>query len=182
MAIQLLIMALNFLRKGSVRGEKATAGTSIRASLTPTSAFLLVMRFFQFIFGIVVIGLYAQDLVRATNAGVGRDPKWMYATIIGAIASIWALLCMTPWFKAWFFFAGDFLAFLFYLIAFGIFGKMYINEDPEGNKGITRMKHAVWILLVNMLLWFVTTCYGAFVFWKYRKARTTHTGRAGVHA
>jgi hypothetical protein len=32
-----------------------------------------------------------------------------------------------------------------------------------------------------MLLWFVTAVEGAVVFWKTRKARTTHTGRGAQH-
>ena len=31
------------------------------------------------------------------------------------------------------------------------------------------MKHAVWLDLVNMLLWFITATYGAVVFIKGRK-------------
>lgn len=172
-------MALNFFRKKSMRGEKATAGTSFLAGQSPADLVRLVIRFFQFIMGIVIIGLYAQDLVKAQKAGVGRDPKWMFATLTGAIASIWALL--TVWLKSWFFFLGDFLVFLLYLVNFGMFGKMYINEDPEGNKGIVRMKRAVWIHLTNMFLWLITAIWGASVFVKERRARTTHTGQASMH-
>jgi hypothetical protein len=143
---------------------------------------LLFLRLFQFVMAITVIGLYAQDLVRAKKAHVYYDPKWMYATIIGTLTSLWALACMTPFVKNWFFFLFDFLAFLLYLVAFGIFGKMYINEDPEGDKGIIRMKHAVWILLVNLLLWFITASYGAIIFVKERKAHTPHTGRGTMSA
>ena len=35
------------------------------------------MRFVQFVFGVAVIGLYAQDLVRSRNAGRGMDPEWV---------------------------------------------------------------------------------------------------------
>jgi hypothetical protein len=63
---------------------------------------------------------------------------------------------------------------------FGVFGKMYISEDAEGNSGITRMKHAVWVDLVNMLLWFMTAVYGAVVFVMYRRGRNLPTGRVQV--
>lgn len=63
---------------------------------------------------------------------------------------------------------------------FGTFGKMYINENPEGDAGITRMKHAVWVDLVNMLLWFMTAVYGTVIFFMHRSGRTLHTGRAEV--
>jgi hypothetical protein len=32
-----------------------------------------------------------------------------------------------------------------------------------------------------MILWLLTAVYGGIVFWRSRKARTTHTGRAGMH-
>ena len=57
---------------------------------------------------------------------------------------------------------------------------MYINEDPEGNSGIQRMKNAVWIDLVNMLLWLVSLVAMAFKWWKVRTGRTQFTGRAVV--
>jgi hypothetical protein len=56
---------------------------------------------------------------------------------------------------------------------------MYIKEDPEGDSGISRMKHAVWVDLVNMLLWLITALYGTFVFFFHRR-KTLHTGRAEV--
>lgn len=181
MAIQLLLMAFKFFSRGSMKGEKAGLKNSISAGMSAGSIFRIVMRFFQFLMGIVIIGLYAQDLDRAHKAGVGYDSKWVFATVTGTLASFWALVCMLPLIKAWYFFGLDFVIFIFYLTAFGIFGKMYIKEDPEGNKGIIRMKNAVWIQLVNMILWFITTVYGAVIFVKYRKGRTSLTGRAPSH-
>jgi hypothetical protein len=169
--IQVVLMALNFLSRGSMKGEKVGMANSLRASMSPGSIFRILMRFFQFIMGIVVIGLYAQDLQRAHKLGVKYDSKWMYATITGTLASIWAIVCMLPLVKAWFLFGIDFVMFILYIAAFGVFGKMYIKEDPEGNGGIIRMKNAVWVLLTNMILWFITFVYGAVVFWKYWKGK-----------
>ena len=63
---------------------------------------------------------------------------------------------------------------------FGLFGRMYINEDPEGNGGIMRMKNAVWVDLASMLLWFITSVLGALMFFKNRGHKSLHTGRADV--
>lgn len=57
---------------------------------------------------------------------------------------------------------------------------MYIHEDPEGNSGIKRMKNAVWIDLLNMLLWFITSISGAVTFFFFRGGRSRFTGRARV--
>ena len=63
---------------------------------------------------------------------------------------------------------------------FGIFGKMYIHENPEGDRGVGRMKNAVWIDLINMLLWFFTSIFAAVWFFFLRGGRSLHTGRANV--
>jgi hypothetical protein len=181
--IQVFIMALNFLSRRSLKGEKATLGTSFWSHFTITNAIMYFLRFFQFVLGITVIGLYAIDLDNARKAGVYTDSKWVWAVVCGTLGALMALIAMAPFFlKSWFFFFVDFLVFLCYLVAFGIFGKMYIPENPEGNKGIIRMKNAVWVLLTNMLLWLITMCWSAIIFWKNRHARTTHTGRARTSA
>ena len=57
---------------------------------------------------------------------------------------------------------------------------MYINEKDEGINGIKRMKNAVWIDLINMLLWFITAVYGMIMFFFFRGGKSLHTGRATV--
>ena len=42
------------------------------------------------------------------------------------------------------------------------------------------MKNAVWIDLINMILWLVTALYGAVMFFALRNKRSMHTGRATV--
>jgi hypothetical protein len=57
---------------------------------------------------------------------------------------------------------------------------MYINEDPEGNAGIQRMKNAVWIDLVNALLWLIAFV-AHFAYWlRHRERLTRFTARAKV--
>jgi hypothetical protein len=175
----LVAMGFKFLSRSSMRGEKATLGTSLGASLTPTTIARIVLRFFQFVMGLTVIGLYAVDLDNTRKQGKYVDSKWVWAVVCGTLGAISSIVLILV--KSWFFFGLDALVFLCYLVAFGIFGKMFIGEDPEGNKGIIRMKNAVWVLLTNMLLWLISAVVGAFMFWRTRKARTTHTGRAGMH-
>lgn len=70
-------MALNFLSRRSLKGEKATLGTSFWSHFTLTNAIMYFLRFFQFVLGITVIGLYAIDLDNARKAGVYTDSKWV---------------------------------------------------------------------------------------------------------
>lgn len=79
------------------------------SSSTPSSGSLLskvplwVLRFLQFVFGITVIGLYAQDLRKAHKEHKYTDSKWAYATAVGtigaasALALIWPALALFAW-------------------------------------------------------------------------------------
>lgn len=58
--------------------------------------------------------------------------------------------------------------------------QMYIHEDPEGDGGIRRMKNAVWVDLVNMLLWLIASLAAAGYWFKHRDERSRFTGRAHV--
>jgi hypothetical protein len=179
---KVILAMLNFLSRRTMKGEKVGLQTSLTNNFSIGGAALLLIRLFQFVMGIVVIGLYAQDLDRAHKAGKYADPKWVYATFCGSFGAFMALVFMMPFVKSFIFFGVDVLVFFFYLVLFGIFGKMYIKENAEGNKGIIRMKNAVWVDLANMILWLGTALYGAFVFWKARTSRTSFTGRAPQHA
>ena len=66
---------------------------------------------------------------------------------------------------------------ILWVAVFGVFGKIYIDEEPD-RLGIQRMRNAVWIDLINMLLWFISTVYGVTMFIRNRRHMTLHTGRA----
>lgn len=63
---------------------------------------------------------------------------------------------------------------------FGVFGQMFIKRNARRNGDVIRMKNAVWIDLINMLLWLVSFILGAILFFKYRGRKSLHTGRANV--
>lgn len=74
----------------------------------------------------------------------------------------------------------DVIVFILWIVAFGIFGAMYINEDPEGDGGVQRMKNAVWVLLTNALLWLICAAAMAVYWLRHRERHTRFTGRAKV--
>ena len=69
---------------------------------------------------------------------------------------------------------------ILWVACFGLFGRIFIPADPKGDSAVQMMKNAVWVDLVNMLLWFVSACYGAAMFFTHRGGRSLHTGRAAV--
>lgn len=141
-----------------------------------------LLRFFQFVMGLTVVGLYGVDIHHAHKKGVSADAKWVYAEVTAGMAVVTATVVLAaPFFMkkrsltsvhalhlpafVW-----ESVVVLLWLTLFGIFGKMYIGEDPEGDDGITRMKHAVWVDLTNLLLWVATATWCGLRWWKGRAA------------
>ncbi|KAI0894448.1 hypothetical protein F4806DRAFT_473308 [Annulohypoxylon nitens] len=146
-----------------------------------TVSYLLfsVLHFVQFILALVVCGLYGIDLQRARSQDKYIDGKWVYAEVVGGLAALTAVLYFIPFIlrfavvTIW-----SFVIFILWIALFGLFGKMYIHEDPEGNSDIQRMKNAVWVDLANALLWLIGSFASAAYWWTHRDRRSRFTGRA----
>ncbi|KAH8648379.1 hypothetical protein BX600DRAFT_517771 [Xylariales sp. PMI_506] len=140
-----------------------------------------IAHFFQFVLALTVIGLYGVDLDNARKAGVYADGKWVFAVVVGALSALTALLYFIPFIlrfavvPAW-----SFVIFILWCALFGLFGNMYIKENPEGDAGIIRMKHAVWVDLANLILWLLTSVAGAAYWWAHRERHSRFTGRANL--
>ncbi|KAI1771646.1 hypothetical protein F4818DRAFT_197667 [Hypoxylon cercidicola] len=138
-----------------------------------------VLHFFQFILAVTVCGLYGVDLQRARSQGKYVDGNWVYAEVVGALAALTAILYLVPFIlrfaavTVW-----SFILFVLWIALFGLFGNMYIHEDPEGNSDIQRMKNAVWVDLANALLWLIGFVASAAYWWTHRDRRSRFTGRA----
>lgn len=152
-------------------------------SFSKSYAAFTALHVVAFALALAVCGLYGHDLKRASDNDVDSDSKWIYAVVVGALSAVTCVAYFVPFvlrlggivIPAW-----NFVLFVLWTAVFGIFAKMYINEDPEGDGGIRRMKNAVWVDLVNMLLWFVATLAAAGYWFKHRDERSRFTGRAHV--
>lgn len=105
-----------------------------------------------------------------------------YAVAVGALSAITSLVYMIPLvLRLPLLFIWDTILFIFWIAVFGVFGKLYIHADAQGDGGIQRMKNAVWIDLINALLW-LGSAIGMLVFFikQMRGGRTRYTGRATV--
>lgn len=136
----------------------------------------LVLRVFQFIFAITVVGLYGTDLHAASRASVAADSKWVFAVVVAVLSIVAVFAYFIHW--RWLVVV-DGVLFVLWTAVFGVFGNIYIGTHPTPRQsGQRRMKNAVWIDLINMLLWFLTLLSGLVIWWRTRGARTLHTGRA----
>jgi H+/Cl- antiporter ClcA len=152
-------------------------------SFTLSYIFFSVVHIVGFALALTVCGLYGKDLSRANEQDKYADSKWVYAVVVGGISAVTCVLYLVPFIlriagvfaPVW-----DFILFILWIAVFGVFGRMYINEDAEGDGNIERMKNAVWVDLANALLWLLASL-GAFLYWwKHRDTRSQFTGRAHV--
>lgn len=142
------------------------------------SSLRLILRFFQFVLALTVCGLYGIDLHRAHDANVSADGKWVFAVVVGAASAVLVFVYLLHW--RWLVVV-DAVLFVLWTAVFGVFGRMYIPAHPTPRQGGQwRMKRAVWVDLVEMLLWFLTLASGVWVFFRGGRERTLHTGRAVV--
>ncbi|KAG6163756.1 hypothetical protein E4U11_001702 [Claviceps purpurea] len=101
-----------------------------------------------FALALAVCGLYGQDL--SSNH---HNSKWVYAVVVGSLSAITCVIYFIPALlrhsgiigAGW-----NFILFILWIALFGVFGSLFIHENPEGNGGIQRMKNAVWVDLVSV--------------------------------
>jgi len=138
------------------------------------------LRGIQLVIALVIAGIYGQDLRKAHDAGEPTDSRWVFAEVVTGLSIITAIVYLVPMVRSFKFFAWDAVLFLFWLVLFGIYGKLYISEDCEGIGACKRMKTAVWFDMLGMIFWFLSTVAGAYMFWKDRLSRSRYTGRSSV--
>ncbi|KAI1178834.1 hypothetical protein F4777DRAFT_586344 [Nemania sp. FL0916] len=138
-----------------------------------------ILHSIQFVLAVTVIGLYGVDLDHARKEGKYTDGKWVYAVVVASLSAVTAILYLIPFIlrfavvPVW-----SFILFVLWIALFGLFGSMYIYEDPRGDSDIQRMKNAVWVDLANALLWLIGTVAAAAYWWFHRERNTRFTGRA----
>ncbi|KAK3695618.1 hypothetical protein B0T22DRAFT_367577 [Podospora appendiculata] len=140
-----------------------------------------ILHVFQFILAVTVCALYGVDLDRARKADKYADGRWVYAEVVGGLSALTALLFCIPFVLRFaFVWVWSTILFILWIALFGIFGAMYIHENPEGNSDIQRMKNAVWVVLTNALLWLLASVGGFIYWWGHKERHSRFTGRAKV--
>jgi hypothetical protein len=134
----------------------------------PGTTLRLTLAVAQLIIGLAVCGLYGQDLAAARRAHVYADAKWVYAVAVGGASAVLAALYVAAvapkYLHRWALAGPELVACLAWVVLFGIFGKMYIGEDPENvghgdGPAMVRLKNAVWVDLAGAVAWGVTAAW-----------------------
>ncbi|KAJ4256203.1 hypothetical protein NW762_009281 [Fusarium torreyae] len=139
----------------------------------------LVCRGLQFIFAIIACGFYGHRVDKADDADYkyGFSPEWYYALTVAGLSAVTSILfvAVTPLgalpligsklklFKTYRAFAWDLILFVAWLVVFGIFAAIFLHrssDDKYKGSSTGAMKTAVWIDMVNSILWLVSGLYG----------------------
>lgn len=188
-------MFASFRNRASRHGKHSSGGVwqgFLSTRLTTKAHFII--RLFQLVGALVVIGMYGIYLNRAVKADVYADGKWVrgfdsiapefvrliytlqvYAVVVGSVAAVSAILSMLAAGLLHFdtvalCFAWDAVIAILWAALAGIFGSMYFNENTEMDDDIARMKIAAGFDVANFVLWLVTAIWSALVFFRGRKS------------
>ncbi|KAJ6112094.1 hypothetical protein N7523_008155 [Penicillium sp. IBT 18751x] len=134
------------------------------------------LRVLQFIFAIIVAGLYGVDLARATKRNAPAPAQWVYAEMIVVFSAVTCAVHAIVTVKHVLWCLWDGVLCVFWLAQVGVFGSIYyaspIDAEYEDlTQCVPRMKAAVWIDVVNLLLWLLTFVLG--VAWCIRTRKIT---------
>ena len=118
------------------------------------------LRTLQVAFALAVVILYAIDLKTATMQHAQADSSWIFAEVVAGLSIITCGLYsyLTIKHVLWCIWNG--VLFILWATTLGRFASLYLsiaNESLNGpsTSSVPRMKAAIWIDLVNMLLWVV---------------------------
>jgi hypothetical protein len=136
--------------------------------------FRATLRISQLVFAVVVAGLYGVDLAQATKTNSRGPTNWIFAEIVACFSILTCVIHAAVTVKRVAWSAWDGVLFVLWLAQVGVFGTTYLSHEikPEyeaATKSVSRMKAAVWVDLINMLLWFLTFILG--VAWCIRARR-----------
>ncbi|KAL3304712.1 uracil phosphoribosyltransferase [Colletotrichum asianum] len=137
----------------------------------------LVCRGLQFLFALIACGFYGNRVQADDKADNGFSPEWILAITVAGAAAVSSVLFVlaTPLsaipfigsrvklFKTYRAFAWDLFLFIMWIVVFGIFAGIFLkrsSEDKYKGASTTAMKTAVWVDLVNAILWLISGVYG----------------------
>ncbi|KAK5052090.1 hypothetical protein LTR84_002894 [Exophiala bonariae] len=188
-------MFVSFRNRASRKGTHSSSNGAWQGLLSTrlTTKAHFVIRLFQLVGALVVIGMYGTYLNRAVKADVYADGKWVresdsiapefvrliytlqvYAVVVGSVAAVTAILFMLAAGLLHFntvalCFAWDAVVTILWAALAGIFGSMYFNERTEMDDDIAKMKIAAGFDVANFILWLITAIWSALAFFKGRK-------------
>lgn len=188
-------------KNGSRTTESEMFSTNALTERNPLKTFLdILLRVLQFSLGLTMIGMYGGELhqqrhpaasssssdshVKITTREEAKheveghmDPRWVYAVIVGSLASLTAFVHLTTMFflrsrtppsrrARWVLpvFIWEAVMCLLCLVVFGIFGKVFLAKGARD--GHEKMWRAVWVDLIAWAVWVIGMGWCGLRWWR----------------
>lgn len=143
----------------------------------------LLLRGLQFLFGLIIVGIYGVNVGKGEENADNWSAAWYFGLIVAVIACISALFLaraaplspVSKNFKAHCLFGWDLVLFFFWIIVFGVFTQIFhkrSDDDQYKGSDTSEEKAAAWLDLFNALLWLTSGVYGAVRMWVLRRRNT----------
>lgn len=118
-----------------------------------------VLRSLQMIMAVVLAAIYGIELSAYIAHHNGKPHSAMvFLEVVAGLSIVTAAVLLLPHTKRHAFFAWEAVLFLFWTSLFGTFATMHLHRQCAADDGNCRkMKAAVWIDLLVMLLWFISS-------------------------
>ncbi|KAJ2977421.1 hypothetical protein NQ176_g4381 [Zarea fungicola] len=159
--------------------EGASTGKTVGKTWLKTFEVIprMVVRTLQFILAIMACGFYGHRVDADRQSHKGFAPEWIFAILVAGLSAVTAIAFVVAasagiipiigsrlkLLKTYRAFAWDATLFIAWLVVFGIFAAIFLrrkNDDPYKGASVGTMKTAVWVDLVNAILWLVSAAYG----------------------
>jgi hypothetical protein len=140
----------------------------------------IAFRFLQFVLGITIFGIYCADLVAAMSKQANPHPAWLFATTVGGLNAVTAVLYLLPCFHSYLFFWWDWVLVVLHAALIGVFGRAYIThkkhtDNPKDFKiygpDFARQRSVAYIDVISGILWLSTAVMSTVIFLKIRRAK-----------
>lgn len=138
---------------GRAKNSIGSIGTTIRVAI----------RILQVIVAITTAGLYGSDLARASRLHERASASFIYAEVVAVLSVLTCALHCAVTLRRIFWAPWDFVMCVLWAALFGVVGTIYLGsaaddqapvEDCVASTGsLSRMRAAVWIDMIGMLLW-----------------------------
>ncbi|KAI0126036.1 hypothetical protein BJ170DRAFT_458604 [Xylariales sp. AK1849] len=132
-----------------------------------------VARGIQLVFALIVLASYGHRVDEDRKAGNSQSAAWVYAVAVSGMSCITCIVYAIPFAPVHRLFAWDLTLFILWIAVFGTFASIFLKrtgDDYEGTS-VKAMKVAVWVDLVNCILWLCTGAYGSFRTFLGKKAK-----------
>lgn len=135
----------------------------------------LVGRGTQFVFALIVVASYGARVNRDRREGNDQAAGWVYALFVAGLSAITSAVFAIPFWRTHVYFLWDAFLFILWVAVFGTFARIFLplesGEDEYQGASIAAMKVAVWLDLVNCILWLDTAIYGFVYGWTTEKGK-----------